>query len=45
VARQLYDMQHGNRNGLWTPLMVAPLARLGLDDLLSASVYIASLEP
>src|SRR5262249_2121697 len=32
TARQLYDMQHGNRNGLWTPLMVPVLANLGADD-------------
>jgi len=45
VARQLYDMQHGNRNGLWTPLMAGPLARLGPDDLLTAAAYLASLDP
>ena len=45
IARQLYDMQHGNRNGLWTPLMAPVVARLGPDDLLSASAYLASLTP
>ena len=45
VARQLYDMQHGNRNGLWTPLMAGPLARLGPEDLLTAAAYLASLDP
>jgi cytochrome c553 len=45
VVRQLYDMQHGNRNGLWTPLMAAVLARLGPDDLLTAAAYLASLKP
>jgi cytochrome c553 len=45
AARQLYDMQHGNRNGLWTPLMAPVLAGLGADDLLTASAYLASLPP
>jgi cytochrome c553 len=45
VGRQLYDMQHGNRNGLWTPLMAPVLANLGPDDLLTASAYLASLPP
>jgi cytochrome c553 len=45
IARQLYDMQHGNRNGLWTPLMAPVLADLGPDDLLTASAYLASLQP
>jgi len=45
MARQLYDMQHGNRNGAWTPLMTAVTARLGPDDLLTAAAYLASLKP
>jgi cytochrome c553 len=45
IARQLYDMQHGNRNGAWTPLMAPVLANLGADDLLSASAYLTSLTP
>jgi len=45
IARQLYDMQHGNRNGLWTPLMAAVVANLGADDLLTAAAYLASLHP
>jgi cytochrome c553 len=45
TARQLYDMQRGNRNGLWTPLMAPLLADLGPDDLLAASAYLASLRP
>jgi cytochrome c553 len=45
TARQLYDMQHGNRNGLWTPLMAPLLANLGADDLLTAAAYLASLHP
>jgi cytochrome c553 len=45
IARQLYDMQHGNRNGAWTPLMAAVISNLGPDDLLTASAYLASLQP
>jgi cytochrome c553 len=45
LARQLFDMQHGNRNGAWTPLMAPVLANLGPDDLLTAAAYLASLKP
>jgi len=45
IARQLYDMQHGNRAGTWTPLMVPVVANLGSDDLLTAAAYVASLQP
>ena len=45
IARQLYDMQHGNRAGGWTPLMVPVVASLGPDDLLTAAAYLASLQP
>ena len=45
IARQLYDMQHGNRAGTWTPLMVPVVANLGPDDLLTAAAYLASLQP
>jgi len=45
LTRQLYDMQHGNRNGTWTPLMAPVIASLSADDLLNASAYLASLKP
>jgi len=45
VARQLYDMQQGNRNGTWTPLMAPIVAQLGSNDLLAAAAYLASLTP
>jgi len=45
VARQLYDMQHGNRAGAWTPLLVPVVANLGSEDLLTAAAYLASLHP
>jgi cytochrome c553 len=45
LMRQLYDMQHGNRHGTWTPLMVPVVTALGEDDLMAASAYLASLQP
>jgi cytochrome c553 len=45
IARQLYDMQHGNRAGTWTPLMAPVIANLEPDDLLNAAAYVASLQP
>jgi cytochrome c553 len=45
IARQLYDMQHNNRNGAWTPLMTAVVAPLSADDLVTAAAYLASLKP
>ena len=45
LARQLYDMQRGNRNGAWTPLMASVVAHLGAEDLLTAAAYLASLKP
>jgi cytochrome c553 len=45
LVRQLYDMQRGNRNGAWTPLMASVVAHLGPQDLLTAGAYLASLKP
>ena len=45
LGRQLYDMQSGNRNGAWTPLMVPVVASLNAEDLVNASAYLASLKP
>jgi cytochrome c553 len=45
IARQLYDMQHGNRAGTWTPLMAPIVANLTDADLLDAAAYVASLQP
>jgi cytochrome c553 len=45
LVRQLYDMQHGNRAGTWTPLMAPVVANLGPDDVLAAAAYLASLQP
>jgi cytochrome c553 len=45
IVRQLYDMQHGNRNGVWSPLMAPVLASLGSADILAAAAYLSSLQP
>jgi cytochrome c553 len=45
LVRQLYDMQRGNRNGAWTPLMASVVAHLGTGDMLNAAAYLASLKP
>jgi cytochrome c553 len=45
IARQLYDMQHGNRAGTWTPLMAPIVANLTDADLLNAAAYVASRQP
>jgi cytochrome c553 len=45
IARQLYDMQHGNRHGTWTALMVPIVGNLNSEDLLTAAAYLASLKP
>jgi cytochrome c553 len=45
IVRQLYDTQHGHRAGPWSPLMVAVVAKLNEDDLVSIAAYLASLPP
>jgi len=45
LVRQLWDMQHGNRTGTWSPLMAPVVSKLGSDDMLVAAAYISSLEP
>jgi cytochrome c553 len=44
VARQLYDMRVGDRNGVWTQLMTPVVARLDNDDILAIAAYLASLD-
>jgi cytochrome c553 len=43
--RQLFDMQSGARNGKGAQLMKPVVVKLGEDDMLSISAYLASLEP
>jgi cytochrome c553 len=45
IARQLYDMKHGNRVGAWSPLMAPVVEKLNNDDMLVVSAYLASLDP
>jgi cytochrome c553 len=45
IVRQLYDFQHGERTGLWSPLMADVVAKLNEDDLVSLAAYLASREP
>lgn len=45
LVRQMYDMQHGNRVGAWSPLMAPILGNLNEDDVLVAAAYLGSLEP
>ena len=45
LARQLYDLQAGNRRGLWSPLMADVVAGLTPEDIVALAAYLASLEP
>jgi len=42
LARQLYDMQVGARNGEWTQLMKPVVAKLTSEDLVSIVAYVSS---
>lgn len=42
LVRQLYDMQQGNRHGVWTELMKPVVAKLTTDDMLAVAAYTAS---
>lgn len=45
IARQLYDLQTGVRNGAWSDLMDAAVVNLTIADIVDISAYTASLEP
>ena len=45
VARQLWDIQYGARTGTSAALMLAVVANLTYDDVISLSAYVASLDP
>ena len=45
LARQLYDMKHGNRTGAWSPLMAPVVSNLNNDDFLMIAAYLAALTP
>jgi cytochrome c553 len=45
IARQLWDIQQGTRNGDAVQLMKITIAKLTPDDILAVAAYIASLPP
>jgi cytochrome c553 len=45
LARQMYDMQVGARQGEWTELMKPVVAKLTEEDLVNISAYVASRPP
>ena len=45
MARQLYDLQQGNRDGLWSDLMDRAVTNLTIEDIVNIVAYTASLEP
>ena len=45
VARQLYDIQHGARKGLWSELMKGVVGPLTNEDILNVAAYVASRTP
>jgi cytochrome c553 len=45
IVRQLYDIQHGVRNGPWTALMQAVVAQLSEQDMVAIAAYTASRAP
>jgi cytochrome c553 len=45
IVRQLHEFQSGIRAGPGAQLMKDPVARLGIDDMISIAAYLASLAP
>jgi len=45
LARQMYDMQRGTRNGETAKVMRASVEKLTEDDLIAIAAYVASLRP
>jgi len=45
IARQLFDMQRGSRNGASAQLMKLVVANLTSDDILEIAAYAASRVP
>ena len=45
MVRQMYDMQHGLRAGVWTELMKRVVGPLSVDDMLNLAAYAASRAP
>jgi cytochrome c553 len=45
LARALYDIKLGTRNGIAAPLMLPTVAKLSEDDVIAIAAYVSSLEP
>lgn len=45
IVRQLYDIQHGARDGVATQLMKATVAGLTIEDMVAIAAYLASRNP
>jgi cytochrome c553 len=45
MVRQMYDMQHGMRSGIWTELMKRIVGPLSTDDMRDVAAYAASRTP
>jgi cytochrome c553 len=45
MARQLYDLQQGSRNGAWSDLMDRAVRNLTVEDIVNIVAYTASLKP
>jgi cytochrome c553 len=45
LVRQMYDMQEGNRKGIWTDLMKPVVSKLTDDDMIDIAAYLASRKP
>ena len=45
IARQLYDLQTGVRNGAWADLMNSTVENLTVEDIVNIAAYTASLDP
>ena len=45
IARQIWDMQQGTRNGPSAQLMKLVVANLTPDDLIAIAAYVSSLKP
>jgi len=45
MARQLYDLQQGNRDGAWSDLMDRAVRDLTVEDIVAIVAYTASLDP
>jgi cytochrome c553 len=45
MFRQLYDFQHGERMGPWSPLMASVVTQMSEDEMIAVVAYLASRDP